>query len=640
MKIFIVESPGKVKKIQGFLGSDWKVVASVGHVRDLPVKGIGVKAPHFKPEYEATERGQDVLKRIAPLVKNAEAVYLATDPDREGEAIAWHLMDALKLKNAKRITYTEITAKAIKAALAHPRSIDMDLVAAQEGRRVLDRLCGYMVSGPLSDLAAERLSAGRVQSPAVRLVVERENEIKNFVVTKHFGAELLFKDDWKAVWKPVLPNGQTYMLDLALAEKAAATRSLRVASYEESETKSAPPAPFTTSTLQQAASTALKFGPKQTMQLAQRLYEAGHITYMRTDSPNISKDAENEARAYCEAQGWPVVKTPRHWKAKGEAQEAHEAIRPTHIEVEAAGETGDERALYRLIRLRTLAAMLADAIYAVRTVQMTGGGFEYEARGRTLAFAGWKILTAQDQTEEQEDAEPDNPIPALKAGMTLQALSGEVVYKQTKPPARFTEASLVKELERRGIGRPSTYAAILDTILTRQYLEVQKRFLVPTILGEKVVSGLRGRFSFIEYDFTKTMEQSLDDIAERKANYQEVVSLAHDQLSQELRTLAKQTGKICPDCGKPLRRNTKPGQWDFWGCTGYPSCRYSENIGTTPVSPVSSSATQGNKKSVSAGDPTPVCPKCGKSMVRRKGAYGEFYGCSGYPGCKEIVKIQ
>ena len=635
MKVFIVESPGKVKKIQSFLGAGWKVVASVGHVRDLPVKKIGVSAPMFKPEYEETERGADVLKRIAPLVKNAEAIYLATDPDREGEAIAWHLMDALKLKNAKRITYTEITAKAIKTALARPRNIDMDLVAAQEGRRVLDRLCGYMVSGPLSELAEERLSAGRVQSPAVRLVVERENEIQNFVVTNHYGAELLFEDDnkwWKALWKPDLPEGQQYVLDRSLAEKAAATGLVAVDSYEESETKSSPPAPFTTSTLQQAASTALKFAPKQTMQLAQRLYEAGHITYHRTDSPNVSKEAEDEARDYCAKQGWSVVKRPRRWKAKGDAQEAHEAIRPTHIEIEEAGDSADENALYQLIRARMLAAMLADAIFAVRTVQMSGGGFHYEAKGRTLVFIGWKILTEQDQAEEKEDAEPDNPIPLLASGDTLTPLSGEVIAKQTKPPARFTEASLVKELEKRGIGRPSTYAAILDTVIKRNYLEVNKRFLVPTVLGEKVVSGLRGRFSFVEYDFTKTMEQSLDDIAEGKTNYHGIISSAYEQLNQELQGLAKASGKACPECGKPLRRNTKPGHWDFWGCTGYPACRYTDNIGN-------SGPTTSSPQHQQSGSDAPNCQKCGKHMIRRKSSFGEFYGCSGYPNCREIQNI-
>ena len=515
-KLLILESPGKVKKVQEILGPGWKVAASVGHVRDLPVKEMGVAAPDFKPQYIPTDRGKEVLSRLAGMVKNAEAVYLATDPDREGEAIAWHLQDALKLKDARRVTYAEITEKAIKAALDAPRSIDMALVAAQEGRRVLDRFCGYMVSGPLSNVAGQKISAGRVQSPAVRLVVEREREIQDFRSTTHYGVELTFEnvdnitDGWKAVWqaKPWLSDGQEYLLDKTLADKAAALRSLDVLDCKESESRSAPPAPFTTSSLQQAASNALKFTPKQTMQLAQKLYEGGHITYMRTDSPNLSQDAVNAIRVFCEGQGWPLVEKPRTWKSKEGAQEAHEAIRPTHIEVEEAGETVDEKALYRLIRLRSLASQLEDAVYAVRILQLgadlDGKQALFEAKGRTLLSSGWKILTAEDAaTEDAEDsAEPENPVPAMKPGTRPTALSGAVLTKKTKPAPRFTEASLVRELERCGIGRPSTYAAILDTIMSRGYVKTEKRFLVPTPLGVMVVDRLCWHFAFMDYEFT------------------------------------------------------------------------------------------------------------------------------------------
>lgn len=592
-KLLILESPGKVKKVQEILSSGWKVAASVGHVRDLPVKEMGVAAPDFKPKYVPTDRGKDVLSRLAGLVKNAEAVYLATDPDREGEAIAWHLQDALKLKNAKRVTYAEITEKAIKAALDAPRSIDMALVAAQEGRRVLDRFCGYMVSGPLSNAAGEKLSAGRVQSPAVRLVVEREREIQDFRSTTHYGAELSFEnvdnitDGWKAAWlvKPWLEDGQEYLLDKALAEKAAALRSLEVVDCKESESRCAPPAPFTTSSLQQAASNALKFTPKQTMQLAQRLYEQGAITYMRTDSPNLSQDAVDEIRVFCESRGWPLVEKPRTWKSKEGAQEAHEAIRPTHIRAEEAGETADEKALYQMIRLRSLASQLEDAVYAVRVLQLAadldGKQAIFEARGRMLLSQGWKMLTAGDAaTEDTEDvAESENPVPAMKPGTRPTALTGAVVTKKTKPAARFTEASLVRELEKRGIGRPSTYAAILDTIMARSYVKTEKRFLVPTPLGVMVVDGLRGNFSFVEYEFTRTMEQALDDIADGKSDYRSVISEAHARLEQELQAFARATGKVCSKCGKPtVRRVKKPGKdgkggYDFWGCTGGRSAR-------------------------------------------------------------------
>ena len=590
-KLLILESPGKVKKVQEILGSGWKVAASVGHVRDLPAKEMGVAAPSFKPQYIPTDRGKEVLARLAGMVKNAEEVFLATDPDREGEAIAWHLQEALKLKNAKRVTYAEITETAIRAALSKPRSIDMTLVAAQEGRRVLDRFCGYMVSGPLSNTAGEKLSAGRVQSPAVRLVVEREKEIRAFSSTTHYGAELTFEnvdnitDGWKAslLLKPWLAEDQEYLLDKSLAEKAAALRSLDVLDCTESESRVAPPAPFTTSTLQQAASSSLKFAPKQTMQLAQRLYEQGSITYMRTDSHNLSQEAVQSIRAYCEAKGCPLVDTPRKWKSREGAQEAHEAIRPTHIEAEDAGETADEKALYRLIRLRSLACQMEDAVYAVRTLRlgadMNGKQLIFEAKGRTLLSQGWKVLMAEDATVDAEEVqEPENPVPAMKPGTRATALSGMVLTKKTKPAARFTEASLVRELEKRGIGRPSTYAAILDTIMSRGYVATEKRYLASTPLGEKVVDSLRDHFAFADYEFTRNMEQALDDIAGGKAGYRSVIAEAYARLEQELQAFAKATGKACPKCGKPMRRKTKaPGKdgkggYDFWGCTGWPEC--------------------------------------------------------------------
>ena len=592
-KLLILESPGKVKKVQEILGPGWKVAASVGHVRDLPTKEMGVAARDFKPQYVPTDRGKEVLARLAGLVKNADAIYLATDPDREGEAIAWHLADALKLKDAKRVTYAEITEKVIKTALDAPRSIDMALVAAQEGRRVLDRFCGYMVSGPLSNVAGQKLSAGRVQSPAVRLVVEREREIQNFYSMTHYGAELTFEnvdnitDGWKATWqvKPWLEEGKGYLADRSLAEKAASLRSLEVIDCQESESRSAPPAPFTTSSLQQAASNALKFSPKQTMQLAQKLYEGGHITYMRTDSPNLSLDAVEAIRAFCESQNWPLVEKPRTWKSKEGAQEAHEAIRPTHIGVEDAGDTADKKALYRLIRLRSLASQLEDAVYAVRVLQLgaelDGKQAVFEARGRTMLSQGWKVLAANDAATEDADdsAEPENPVPAMKPGTCPTALSGAVLTKKTKPAARYTEASLVRELEKRGIGRPSTYAAILDTIMIRGYVKTEKRNLVPTPLGAVVVDSLCGNFSFVEYEFTRTMEQALDDMAAGKAQYRTVISEAHTRLEQELQTFAKATGKVCGKCGKAMvHRIKKPGKdgkggYDFWGCSGYPDCQ-------------------------------------------------------------------
>ena len=651
MKLFIVESPGKVQKIQQFLGTEYKVMASVGHVRDLPVKVMGVEPPDFRPQYVPTDRGKHVLAKLATAAKNASIVFLATDPDREGEAIAWHLEQALHLHDAQRITYTEITETAIKAALNKACSVDKSLVAAQEGRRVLDRLVGYIVSPALSNQAGHRLSAGRVQSPSLRLVVEREREIRNFKVTVHYGVEMIFESvenitcGWKAIWQPKhgwLAEGQEYILDKAVAERVATLRNLNVVDCLESENKVIPPAPFITSTLQQAASSSLKFSPKKTMELAQKLYEGGHITYMRTDSPNLSTEAITEIRSWAGQHDFPLPPSPRIWKSKAGAQEAHEAIRPTHIEIEEAGDNDAEKALYRMIRLRAIASQLEDAVFAVRTVllagEIDGRTASFEAKGRTLIQSGWKAFVAADQTEDPEtEPDPDNQVPKLEPGRMATVREAKLLTKKTKPQARFTEASLIKELERRGIGRPSTYAAILDNITSREYLKIEKRFLVPTPSGEKVVDALTGRFGFLDYDFTKRLEDKLDLVAEGKAEYLAVVTAAHKQIINELRTFIDATSQKCPDCGKPLRHMVRADSkekkgYDFWSCSGYPDCKVT--FDTVDGKP----GTRREEKT-----PAPVsehnCPDCGKPLVHRAGKSKagkpyDFFSCSGFPKCK------
>ncbi len=651
MKLMIVESPGKVKKIQSFLGSDWVVRASVGHVRDLPAKKMGVSEPDFKPEYVQTERGKDVLAKLADLVKKAEEIYLATDPDREGEAIAWHLQDALKLSKPKRVTFGEITEKAVKEAVASPRSIDDNLVSAQEGRRVLDRLVGYTVSPIVSNVLSESATAGRVQTPALRLVVDREREIRNFQVTTHFGIEALFEavenvsSGWKALWdnKNWLQGDEKYFLDKAVAEQISKLRKFEVIDCAESESRSAPPPPFITTTLQQAASNKLKFSPKKTMEIAQRLYEQGAITYMRTDSPNLSEDFVNVARVFCQDKGWPVPDALRTWKSKAGAQEAHEAIRPTHIEAEEAGEAADEKALYQLIRIRTLAALLEDAVFAVRALQLKAGQIDgrdvlFEAKGRALVTPGWKTLMQKDDSEDEE-AEPENSVPALKAGTPLTAQECKLLTQKTKPPTRYTEATLIKKLEALGIGRPSTYAAILDNIKTREYIREEKRQLAPSPLGEKIVDALQGGFSFVEYSFTKELENSLDKIAEGKVDYKSVVNEAYQVLKQETGKVAAENLHPCPDCGRPMRHRMKKGSYDFWGCTGYPECK------TTCV--------DDNGRPGAKQEPkTPMehseydCKECGKPLIRRKGTSAktgqeyDFFACSGFPKCKKSYNIK
>ncbi|EPZ9341450.1 DNA topoisomerase [Salmonella enterica subsp. enterica serovar Newport] len=548
--LVIVESPNKVSKISAILGDGYKVMASVGHVRDLPPKELGIEPPSFELTYQPTERGQGVLAKLKAAVAQADRVLLATDPDREGEAISWHLADALRLKNPERVTFTAITKEKILAAFAAPRPLDMQRVHAQEARRALDRIIGYRVSPALSDATGQRLGAGRVQSPAVRLVVDRERAIAAFKVTQHYGAELIFENDdstkWKAQWdtKPHLPEGESYLLDSALAKLAAAVRNVSVAEYEDSEKGRAPAAPFTTSTLQQAAGQRLKLKPKRTMELAQRLYEQGAITYHRTDAPNMDDEGRADIAAYAQGAGLPLADKPHKWKAKEGAQEGHEAIRPTHAADLECGENDDERALYRLIWQRAVASQLADATYAV--------------------------------------------------------------------------------------------AAILDNITTREYIVADKKgYLQPSSIGEVVRDGLVDRFAFIDLDYTRGLEEQLDQIAEGQADYLGVVSAAWAALDDELGKLESADLPVahpCPTCSKPLRR-IKGQHGFFWACSDR-ECKT-----TLP----DAKGKPGERKA--PPPPTGIaCPKCGKELAHRVGTSKpvkrgmkprpyDFYSCTGFPKC-------
>ncbi len=644
MKLLIVESPGKIKKLQGILGAEWRVAASCGHIRDLPDKGYGLEPPDFRPKYAVTK--PDVVKSLVGLVKQADEVFLASYPDRDGEAISWHLKDTLGLRAYKRVTYTAIAAKEVNEGLASPRDIDMNLVHAQEARRALDRLCGYKVSGPLGRAVQEqKMSAGRVQSPAVRLVVERERAIRSFVSTSHFGVELVFEaienvtPGWKATWLPKegwLAEDQEYFQDKDAAERIAALRSLDILSCEEKESRTAPPAPFTTSTLQQAAGNALHFKPKKTMELAQKLYEGGHITYMRTDSPNLSESAIAELRAYCDAQGWPLVDKPRVWKSKAGAQEAHEAIRPTHFEVEEAGDTADEKALYRLIRIRALASQLADAVYDVRVARLVGDvdGKQavFEARGRVLREKGWKFLMeADDSLADAETAEPDNAIPALKSGCKATAVKGEVKLKKTRPASRYTEPSLIREMEKRGIGRPATYAAIMENISAREYVKEDKGYLVPTPRGEKLVDALVGTFGFLDLEFTSRMEEQLDHVADGKLSYADCVGGFYARLVDELARFQTAHAVPCPECGNrdDFRHiYSKEKGWNFWSCK---ACGAVFN---------DAQGRPGSKKERGGKEETTFpCEKCGKSLLHLTGQKRDgsgtydFFACPDKEGC-------
>lgn len=661
MNLLIIESPGKRKKLLEILatlqpGVTWKVEASVGHIRDLPATGqepghlvTGIKAD-FKPVYELSERGAEIVKKLKAIAKDADNVYLATDPDREGESISWHLQQALGLKSYIRVTFNEISQNAVKAALAAPRLIDGPMVAAQEARRVLDRLVGYMVSPELSRQTGEKLSAGRVQSPAVRLVVERERKIKAFVKTTHFGARLIFAEakmgEWRADWrlKPdFISDENPYFLDKQFASLVSEVKQVVVETFSEGETPRKPPAPFTTSTLQQAASNALRFDPKKAMELAQKLFEQGHISYHRTDNPNVSDESMTEIRAVAELLGLDMVSGRREFKAKDGAQAGHPAITPTHWEVEEAGETQEERAVYRMIRVRAIASQLADARYAVRSTTLRavsdieGRAIAFTASGRTLLYPGWLKLLAEDDTEDDDskDKEPANPVPLLEVGQTLDVSKSQLLEKITKPSPRFTLATLVKALETEGIGRPATYASILDNIMYRDYIREEKRYLSPTPTGEKVIDSLVSRFDFIELGYTCDLENDLDQIAQGKVSYTAVIQKLYLTLKNEVDaqrsvpTFRKPEVTFdCPDCSKELRRIAKSANGPFWACTACPTKL--PDAGGKP-----------GKKTVTVLSEY-ACKTCESKLVHRtkpgKGGY-DFWGCSNFSGgCKTSYK--
>ncbi|HET9239187.1 MAG TPA: type I DNA topoisomerase [Oligoflexus sp.] len=648
MKLMVVESPNKIKKLESILGSDWKVMASVGHIRDLPRNDLGIDRHNFKLNYEfippasiqgrTFPGGEERVNRIRKELRNAEMVYLATDPDREGEAIAWHLKEALGLTESKylRITFDEITHGAVHGALAKPRKLDYELVHAQEARRALDRIYGYLVSPMVSDMLGMSLSAGRVQSPAVRLVVDQEKRIKSFKKTIHFGAVVVFDGEaWKAEWntKPFIAEEKPYVLDEALATRAAACRHFRVIDSGNGQMKEPPPSPFSTSLLLQAASVSLKLDPEVTSRLAQRLFEQGAITYIRTDSVNFSEDAVREIRVFAQSQGWLLPEKPRRFKAKEDAQEAHEAIRPTHIEVREAGEDDQQRALYRLIWQRSVASQLADAKYQVNTVTLeaTEGTetFEFKARGRKLIEPGWLVLTARDAVKDrsESDSEDNGQVPLLSIGSAKQADSGRLLRKETRPPPRFTKASLIAKLEVEGIGRPATYSSIMQNIMGKGYLLEVKRLLEPTETGVLLVDQLvNAGFAFMDFAFTRNLEEKLDVIASGKCSYINVVEPSFKQLQADMQALGSR-GAVkprfpCPKCQSGLRRYSPAGKSPFWCCTKVECKTFMDDADNRPV----------ERKNF-------ACHKCGTGLMRRykrKTGKGYLWACS-TEGCKHFM---
>lgn len=634
MKLLIVESPAKAKTISKYLGDDFTVKASVGHIRDLPKsnkKAIDIEAG-FVPHYEISKGKQNVVDEIKELSKKADEVLLATDPDREGEAIAWHIKDATGLKKPKRVVFHEITKEAIEEAIKHPRDIDDNLKQAQEARRVLDRLVGYDLSGLIWKKVRYGLSAGRVQSPALRIIVEREREIKAFNPETY----------WSIFANVETPKKENFTLyceeeprDKKLVEKILEIGKKvdwKVADVKETETKRSPRAPFTTSTLQQAASSRLGYAPSRTMGIAQKLYESGYITYMRTDSTNLSEMALGQIARVVEKQFGKEYHQVRTFATKSKnAQEAHEAIRPTDSSKLSCGHNDEQKKLYRLIWERAVASQMADAkvLRTKITVNLDPSIPAFSANGSRVLFEGWLKADPEGRTEETE-------LPKVTAGEILKLLQLNTEEKQTQPPPRYTEAGLVKELEKRGIGRPSTYASIIKTLHDRMYVEKEGKALKPTDTGEVVSTFLEKNFmDYINDDFTAHMEDDLDEIAEGKKEYVKVLKDFYGPFSKDVKAKSKSTEKItdlgpvdekfkCPVCGGPMVwKLSKNGK--FMSCAKFPDC----------------TGARTNEGNVMEGpkDTGEKCPECGEgNLIEREGRFGKFIACSRYPKCKFIKK--
>lgn len=644
MKLLIVESPSKAKTIEKYLDGAFTVRASVGHIRDLPKsnkQAIDIEGG-FVPNYEISKGKEKVVSELKHLGEKASEILLATDPDREGEAISWHLktlLDNDKKVGAKikRVTFHEITKEAIEEALKKPRNIDENLVKAQEARRVLDRLVGYDLSGIIWKKVRYGLSAGRVQSPALRIIMEREREIRAFVPEKYWVIEGLFETEKKAkltiscIEEPRDEKLMEKIMELGQKEK------WFVKDVKESEQKRSPKAPFTTSTLQQTASTRLGFSPSRTMQVAQKLYEQGYITYMRTDSTNLAKTAQDQIAKVVEKKYGKDQIEIRVYKTKSKnAQEAHEAIRPTHVESMNEGTTDEQKRLYRLIWERTVASQMVDAklLKTKITANIESDQIpDFTANGSQVISLGWLACETEARGEDVE-------LPSVKVGEELRLLELKNIEKFTEPPNRYTEAGLVKELEARGIGRPSTYASIMKTIEERGYVNKEGRTLFPTDTGDVVSSFLENNFAeYISDTFTAELEDELDDISNGKREYVKTLKDFYIPFQKDLKEkdkLAKATNMgeapsdmKCPKCGgKMIIKLARNGK--FYSCARYPDCDGARTIEGNEL--------EGPKET---GEMCPLCgEKKGKSgggkLVIRQGKYGAFVSCSRYPKCKFI----
>jgi DNA topoisomerase-1 len=620
--LLIVESPAKARTIQQYLGNGYEVLASVGHVRDLPKSNKDAVdiANNFTPRYVVSPDKREVIERIKKASENASEVYLATDPDREGEAIAWHIQQAVGLVKPKRVVFHEITKQAVEEALAHPRLIDENLREAQEARRVLDRIVGYDLSGLIWKKVRYGLSAGRVQSPALRILAEREREISAFVPETYFVLDAEFKTKGgqfpaSCVEKPSTAEESERIVTVGRASEWSISEMT-----ERSEERSPRP-PFTTSTLQQVASTRLGFSPSRTMRAAQKLYEAGHITYMRTDSVNLSADAIGAMLGVIERKFGKEYVERRTYKTKSKnAQEAHEAVRPTDSAKEKAGANHDEEELYQLIRIRTLASQMASAKALATRIRVKASNKDgsdagiplFSASGSRITFPGWLALDTRARGEDTE-------LPKIVEGEKADLLSLGSIEKQTEPPNRYTEAGLVKELEKRGIGRPSTYASIMKTIQDRGYVEKIGRTLTPTATGMVVSGWLEEHFGqYVSDSFTAEMENELDEIARGERGYVTTMSEFYapfelavsekDKLPKATSLGAVPVEFPCPKCGAPMEFKLGRGGI-FMSCTRYPEC---------------DGARQQDGSEVKNDEPLGMDPATGSPIFMRTGRFGPY----------------
>ncbi|MFY9142831.1 type I DNA topoisomerase [Sulfuricurvum sp.] len=654
MKLIIVESPAKAKTIKNFLSKDYEVIASKGHIRDLPKNRFGIKIDNetLIPEYRISEDSTATVKQIQELAKKSDTIYIATDEDREGEAIGWHIAHAIDKdpEALPRIVFHEITKNAIIHALETPRTIDMDRVNAQQARRLLDRIVGYKLSPLLASKIQKGLSAGRVQSSTLKIVIDREREIRAFIPEEYWTIDTLFKTDIEATLV-TFENEKIDKLTIKTGDEAARivktlqSEHFKVGEIETKERKSSTPPPFMTSTIQQTASSQLGFSPKKTMMVAQALYEgvktpegtSGVITYMRTDSLNLAAEAVEAARevildrygkAYLPENAKVYTK-----KSKG-AQEAHEAIRPTMLsftpKIAATYLKPDEIKLYRLIYNRFLACQMNDARFEQQSITFESPKAQFRATGRKLLFDGFYRVTGSD--------DKDKLLPTLTTGdsIDIQTITPEQHF--TEPPARYSEASLIKKLESEGIGRPSTYAPTISTLQARDYITVEKRQIIPTEIAFTVTEMLETHFEeIVDASFTATMEETLDEISDEGKSWHKILLDFYYPFIEKIEAgkaniislkMAKPLGRNCPQCGSELLlRSGRFGE--FIACSGFPKCKYTEQ-------------TEENQKENPA---TPdevseeVCDKCGSAMVVKNGKNGKFLACSAYPKCKNTKTL-